>query len=274
MRLLFLGDVVGRSGRQALARTLPDLRRSLDADFVVVNGENAAGGFGITEDIFNEFIDLGADVVTLGNHAWDQREALVFIEREPRLLRPVNYPAGTPGRGANVYAARSGAQVLVVNAMGRIFMEALDDPFAALARELEACGLGAGADVIVVDFHAEATSEKLAAAHFVDGRASVLFGTHTHIPTSDHQILTGGTAYMTDIGMCGDYDSVIGMDKEEPLNRFLTRLPGSRFEAATGEATFSGLAVEIDDRTGLATAAGPVRIGGRLEPTLPAFWSQ
>ena len=274
MRLLCVGDVVGRSGRRVVLEWLPRLIADHAIDFTVVNGENAAGGFGFTEAICAELIDAGADVVTGGNHSWDQREALVFIEREPRLLRPVNYPAGTPGRGANVYAARSGARVLVVNAMGRIFMEALDDPFAALARELEACGLGAGADVIVVDFHAEATSEKLAAAHFVDGRASVLFGTHTHIPTSDHQILTGGTAYMTDIGMCGDYDSVIGMDKEEPLNRFLTRLPGSRFEAATGEATFSGLAVEIDDRTGLATAAGPVRIGGRLEPTLPAFWSQ
>jgi hypothetical protein len=274
MRLLCVGDVVGRSGRRVVLEWLPRLIAEHAIDFVVINGENAAGGFGITEAICTGLIDAGADVVTSGNHVWDQREALVFIEREARLLRPVNYPPGTPGRGANVYAARSGARVLVVNAMGRVFMDALDDPFAALARELDACRLGVGADVIVIDFHAEATSEKLAAAHFVDGRVSVFFGTHTHIPTADHQILTAGTAYMSDIGMCGDYDSVIGMDKDEPLNRFLTRLPGGRFEAAGGEATFSGLAVEIDDKTGLAAAVAPVRIGGRLEPTLPPFWSK
>ena len=273
MRLLCVGDLVGRSGRRVVLDWLPRLIADHDIDFVIVNGENAAGGFGITEPICAELIDVGADVVTSGNHVWDQREALVFIEREPRFLRPLNYPPGTPGRGANVYAAKNGARVLVMNAMGRIFMDALDDPFAAIARELDACPLGTGADVIVIDFHAEATSEKLAAAHYVDGRVSALFGTHTHVPTADHQILTGGTAYMTDIGMCGDYDSVIGMDKEEPLRRFLTKIPSSRFEAATGEATFSGLAVEIDDKTGLATAVAPVRIGGRLDPTLPTFWS-
>ncbi|MDP2620847.1 MAG: TIGR00282 family metallophosphoesterase [Hyphomicrobiales bacterium] len=274
MRLLCVGDVVGRSGRRIVLEWLPRLIADHAIDFVVLNGENAAGGFGITEAICAELIDAGADVVTSGNHVWDQREALVFIEREARLLRPINYPAGTPGKGANIYAARSGARVLVINALGRVFMDALDDPFAALARELDACPLGIGADVIIVDFHAEATSEKLAAGHFVDGRVSVLFGTHTHVPTADHQLLTGRTAYMTDIGMCGAYDSVIGMDKEEPLRRFLTKVPSSRFEAAGGEATFSGLAVEIDNMTGLATDLAPVRIGGRLEPTLPAFWNE
>ena len=269
MRILFLGDVVGRSGRQAVARELPDLSRSLETDFVVVNGENAAGGFGITEEIFNEFLDLGADVVTLGNHAWDQREALSFIVREPRLLRPANYPAGTPGAGAGVFEARNGARVFVMNVMGRVFMESLDDPFAAVEREADACPLGEGSDAAVFDVHAETTSEKMAMGHFVDGRASLVVGTHTHVPTADHRVLPGGTAYITDVGMCGDYDSVIGMDKEEPMSRFLRKIPGNRFTAATGEATLCGVVVDTDDGTGLATAIAPIRIGGRLAPVAP-----
>ncbi|MCB1436845.1 MAG: TIGR00282 family metallophosphoesterase [Rhodobiaceae bacterium] len=273
MRLLCVGDVVGRSGRRVVQEHLPRLIEDLKIDFVVLNGENAAGGFGITETICGELLDMGADVVTTGNHVWDQREALVFIERQHRLLRPLNYPAGTPGRGANVFTAKNGARVLVMNAMGRIFMDAMDDPFAAIEKELESCRLGHEVDAVIVDFHAEATSEKLALAHFLDGRVSALFGTHTHIPTADHQVLAGGSAYMSDLGMCGDYDSVIGMDKEEPLRRFLTKIPSGRFEAASGEATFSALAVEIDDASGLAGAAAPVRIGGRLAPALPAFWS-
>lgn len=272
MRLLFLGDIVGRTGRRAVQERLPGLIANHNIDFIAINGENSAGGFGITEAICAELCDAGADVITGGNHSWDQREALVFIEREPRLLRPLNFPAGTPGRGANLYNARNGARVLVINAMGRIFMDPMDDPFAAVERELAACPLGKGADVIVIDFHAEATSEKLAMAHFVDGRASLIVGTHTHIPTADHQILPNGTAAMTDIGMCGDYDSVIGMDKEEPLRRFLTKVPSGRFEAANGAATLSGVAVEIDDRTGLATAVAPLRLGGRLEETVPKYW--
>lgn len=272
MRLLCVGDVVGRSGRRVVLEWLPRLIADYAIDFVVLNGENAAGGFGITEVICSEFLDAGADAVTGGNHSWDQREALVFIEREPRLLRPLNYPPGTPGRGANIYMAKNGARVLVINAMGRIFMDALDDPFAAIEHELSACALGQDADVVVVDFHAEATSEKQALAHHLDGRASVVFGTHTHAPTADHRVLAGGTAYMSDIGMCGDYDSVIGMEKDEPIRRFLTKVPSSRFGPADGEATFCGLAVEIDDRTGLAVAAAPVRIGGALEPALPSFW--
>ncbi len=271
MRLLFLGDVVGRAGRWAVRERLPGLIEDLRADFVVVNGENAAGGFGITEAIYDELRDAGADVVTTGNHVWDQREALVFIDRAPELLRPVNFPPGTPGRGAGLYEARSGARVLVVNVMGQIFMQALADPFAELERELEACSLGSGADAIIVDFHAEASSEKQAIGHFLDGRASLVVGTHTHVPTADHRILADGTAYVTDVGMCGDYDSVIGMDKEEPLRRFLSKIPGGRFEPAMGAATISGILVETDDATGLSRRVGALRVGGQLEECWPAF---
>lgn len=273
MRILFIGDVVGKAGRTAVTERLPGLIRDWRLDLVVLNGENAAGGFGITEAIYNDFVDAGVDAVTLGNHAWNQKEALVFIERAPRLVRPLNFPRSTPGRGAALVETRSGARVLVINAMGRVFMEPLNDPFAAIDRELEACPLGEMADAVVVDFHAEASSEKQAVGHFCDGRVSLVVGTHTHVPTGDHRILAGGTAYMTDAGMTGDYDSVIGMQKEEPLQRFLTGIPSSRFEPANGEATLSGVAVETDDGSGLARHIAPVRLGGRLEPALPGFWS-
>jgi 2',3'-cyclic-nucleotide 2'-phosphodiesterase len=272
LRILFVGDVLGRSGREAISEHLRGLIRDWSLDFVVVNGENAAGGFGITETIYRELIDAGADAITLGNHAWDQREALVFIERAERLIRPANFPKGTPGRGAALIESRSGKRVLVVNAIGRVFMTPFDDPFACLNRELDSCRLGEAADAIVVDFHCEATSEKQAAGFLCDGRSSLVVGTHTHVPTADHQILSGGTAYMTDVGMTGDYDSIIGMQKEEPLRRFTVGIPSSRFEPALGPATFSGVAVETNDATGLAVRLAPVRIGGRLEPTLPAFW--
>jgi hypothetical protein len=273
MRLLFLGDLVGRVGRNAVVQRLPALVAEHRLDFVVVNGENAAGGFGITEDILQSVLDSGADVVTTGNHVFDQREALVFAERQERFLRPVNYPAGTPGRGAGLFTARNGARVLVVNAMGRVFMDSLDDPFTAIDRELAACPLGEQADAVLIDFHAEASSEKQAMAHFVDGRATLVVGTHTHVPTSDYRILSGGTAFQTDVGMCGDYDSVIGMDKEEPLRRFLRKIPGERFVPANGAATISGLAVEVDDATGLAAAVAPLRLGGTLTEVLPSFWA-
>ena len=272
MRILFIGDVVGRSGRTIVNQRLPGLISDWKLDLVVLNGENSAGGFGITENIFREFIDSGVDVVTLGNHAWDQREALVFIERSPRLVRPLNYPKGTPGRGAAMIDAKNGARVLVINAMGRIFLDPLDDPFTAIERELDMCALKRDADAILVDFHAEVTSEKQAMGHFLDGRVSVVVGTHTHVPTADHQILTGGTAYQTDSGMTGDYDSVIGMVKDEPLSRFMRRIPSAKFEAATGPATLCGLAVETDDASGLATRVAPVRLGARLEEAVPHFW--
>jgi 2',3'-cyclic-nucleotide 2'-phosphodiesterase len=270
---MFLGDVVGRSGRDAVALHLPTLRNRYKPDVVVVNGENAAHGFGITEDIYMRLREAGADVVTLGNHAFDQREALVFIEREDRLVRPLNWSAGCPGRGMTLIETDKGRRVLVINAMGRVMIDPqLDDPFPAIDKAIETCRLGKDCDAILLDFHAEATSEKMAMGHFVDGRASVVVGTHTHAPTADHQILPGGTAYLSDAGMCGDYDSVIGMDKAEPMQRFLRKLPVERMKPAEGEATVCGLAVETDDFTGLAVNVAPFRIGGRLSAADIPFW--
>lgn len=274
MRLLFLGDIVGRSGRQAVLEALPGLRRRYALDVVIINAENSAGGFGITESILIDLLEAGADAVTLGNHAFDQKDALVFIERHDRLVRPLNYPAGTPGRGSTLIRTQGGADVLVINAMGRIFMAELDDPFRAIDAELTACKLKQGADAILIDFHAEATSEKQALGHFVDGRASVVVGTHTHVPTADDRVLPGGTAYISDVGMCGDYNSVLGMDIEEPIHRFLTKIPRQRFEPSHGPGSVAGLAVEIDDKTGLATACSALRIGPNLEPAAPAFWTE
>ncbi len=273
MRFLFIGDIVGRSGRAIVYERLPKLVRDWKLDLVMANGENAAGGFGITESIYRELLDAGVDAVTLGNHAWDQKEALVFIERAPRLIRPINYPIGTPGRGSAVVEAKNGARALVVNAMGRIFMEPLDDPFAAVDHELMACPLRSGADAIIVDFHGEATSEKQAMGYFCDGRASLVVGTHTHVPTADQRVLPGGTAYMSDVGMTGDFDSVIGMAKDEPMQRFLRRVSSARFEPATGPATLCAVAVETDPATGLAAQVGAVRLGGRLEQAVPTFWA-
>jgi metallophosphoesterase (TIGR00282 family) len=272
MRILFVGDVVGRSGRTAVLERLPGLIKDWTLDLVVVNGENAAGGFGITEAIYNEMIDAGADAITLGNHSWDQREALVFIERAPRLIRPLNYPKGTPGRGAALVETKTGKRALVINAMGRIFMDALDDPFAAVERELSACPLKSGADAIILDMHCEATSEKQAMGYFCDGRVSLVVGTHTHCPTADHRIMPGRTAFVSDVGMTGDFESVIGMNKDEPLNRFLRKIPGAKFEPASGPATLCGLAVETDDATGLASKVGVVRLDGILEQARPGFW--
>ena len=271
MRLLFIGDVVGRSGRAAIIQQVPLLRARWSLDFVIVNGENAAGGFGLTKSIFEEFLEAGVDAVTLGNHAFDQREALVFIERQPRLIRPANYPPGTPGRGSAIIENSEGARLLIVNLLGRIFMDALDDPFAALNRELAGHPLGNGCHAVIIDVHAEATSEKWALGHFADGRASLVVGTHTHVPSADHRILSGGTGFVTDVGMTGDYDSVIGMEKDEPLRRFTRRIPSGRFEPALGPATLCGVAVEIGPQ-GLTTAIAPVRIGGLLNAAAPDFW--
>lgn len=272
MRFAFFGDVVGRSGRNAIADHLPRLRLELSLDFVVVNAENSAGGFGITEAVANELFSNGADCLTLGNHSWDQRDALTYITREDRLLRPCNYPPGVqaPGKGANLYMLPDGRRIAVISVLGRLFMDSLDDPFQAVERELEALPLGLVADAVIVDVHAEATSEKMAMGHFCDGRASLVVGTHTHIPTADAQILPGGTAYQTDAGMCGDYDSVIGMKKEGSVKRFATRLPTERMGPAEGEGTACGVVVETDDKTGLAVSTDPIRIGGRLKEIVPA----
>ncbi|MFC6790406.1 TIGR00282 family metallophosphoesterase [Methylobacterium komagatae] len=271
MRLLFLGDVVGRPGRSVVLDRLPNLREQWRLDCVVINGENAAGGFGISEAICDELIGAGADAVTLGNHSFDQREALVFIGRQERLIRPANYPPGTPGRGATIVETQAGARVLVVNVMGRVFLDPMDDPFAAVEREISACPLGAAADAIVVDVHAEATSEKQAIGHYLDGRVSLVVGTHTHTPTADHRILPGGTAYMSDAGMCGDYDSVIGMQKDEPIRRLIQKTPGSRWEVAGGPGTLSGIAIETG-ADGLAIKVAAIRIGPNLEESRPHFW--
>ena len=271
MRFLFVGDIVGRSGRAALLALLPKLREDWQLDFVVVNGENAAGGFGINEAILEEFLAAGADAVTLGNHAFDQRETLAFIERHPRLIRPANFPAGAPGRGAAILNSAKGARVLVVNMMGRVFMDSLDDPFRRINEELAAYRMGYECDAVFVDFHAEATSEKQAFGHYVDGRVSLCAGTHTHTPSADARILSGGTGYITDVGMTGDYDTVIGMAKGEPLHRFVHKIPGGRFEPGAGEATLCGVAAEIGD-DGRTKKIAPVRIGPWLEPAGPAFW--
>ncbi len=271
MRLIFIGDVIGKAGRRAIHQHLPKLRDPFKPALVVVNGEHAAGGFGLTDKIFNQLQGDGADVVTLGNHAFDQREALVFIERTDALLRPANYPAGTPGKGAGVFSTPGGQQVLVMNVMGLIMMNPLGDPFAAVEKELAACPMGVGCDAVIIDMHCEATSEKMAMGHFADGRASLVVGTHTHVPTADHQIFSGGTAYQTDAGMTAAYDSVIGMDKEEPLNRFLSKIPTGRMTPATGEPTMCGVAVETDDKTGLAVKISPIRMGGQLQAVLPDF---
>ncbi len=271
MRLAFFGDVVGKPGRDVLSAHLPGLKRRLGLDFVVVNAENAAAGFGITEKTANDLFEAGADCLTLGNHSWDQREALSFIEREPRLLRPINYPrlARAPGRGAFAYDTPGGGRVLVISVLGRVHMDALDDPFSAVDQALESAPLAVAFDAIIVDIHAEATSEKMAMGHFCDGRASLIVGTHTHVPTADAQILPGGSAYQTDAGACADYDSVIGMQKAAATQRFSTRLPTDRLTPATGPATACGVFVETDPKTGLAVRIEPIRVGGRLKPHVP-----
>ncbi len=268
MKILFIGDIIGRTGRDVVSAELPRLIERLKLDFVIVNGENAAGGFGITRAIANEFFALGIDCITTGNHWADQKEILSFIGDEDRVLRPTNLPKGTPGKGANLYQAKNGQHVLVVSPMGRVFMEPQDDPFAAVGAELDACPLGEAADAIVVDMHAEATSEKMARGHFCDGRASLVVGTHTHVPSADAQILPGGTAYQTDAGACCDYDSVIGMDKFEPLQRFTRKLNTQRYSPAEGPATLCGVFLETNAK-GLAARIEPVRVGGRLKETIP-----
>ncbi|WP_375204491.1 TIGR00282 family metallophosphoesterase [Hyphococcus sp.] len=269
MRLAIFGDVVGRSGRNALLDRLPGLKKKLELDFVIVNVENAAGGFGVTAQIVDAFLDAGADALTTGNHAYDQRDEIDIFDRETRLLRPVNFPSSNPGRGSGVFEAKTGASVLVVHAQGQIGMPPGDDPFAAVERELAGAVLGKDVDAIVVDLHAEATSEKMAMGHFLDGRASLVVGTHTHVPTADDRILPRGTGYITDLGMCGDYDSVIGMEKSEPLRRFVTKMPGGRFSPANGEATICGVMVETDPSTGLSKTIAPIRLDGQLRRAMP-----
>tara|TARA_R110002096_G_scaffold435548_1_gene661405 strand:- start:61056 stop:61874 length:819 start_codon:yes stop_codon:yes gene_type:complete len=271
VKIVYLGDLVGRAGRKIVAEKLPEIQEKLKPDAIVVNGENAAAGFGITEKIAKELFELGIDVISTGNHVWDQKDTKRYINTEPRMIRPINYPEGTPGKGAVLVEDKRGRGILVINVMGRIFMDPLDDPFKAVNNELKKHQLGATVKFILVDIHAEATSEKMAMGQFLDGRASLVVGTHSHIPTADAQIFDGGTAYQTDAGMCGDYNSVIGMDKVEPINRFTKKLRGDRFSPALGDGTLCGVFVETDDKTGLAKRIEPIRMGARLKETFPSI---
>ena len=270
MRILFLGDVMGRSGRTGVAEKLPKLRADWGLDFVVVNGENASQGAGLTGEHAKALLDAGADCLTLGDHAFDQKEMMQFIEQEPRIIRPLNFSKVAPGKGFRIFEATQGRRILVTQVLGQVFMKRpFDDPFSAVEAVLKTHRMGAAVQAAIVDVHAEATSEKMAMGHWCDGQASLVVGTHTHVPTADQQILTGGTAYLSDAGMCGDYNSVIGMEKLEPLKRFITGMASTRFEPAGGPATLSGVYVETDDKTGRALRVVPVRQGGRLEQVGP-----
>lgn len=269
MRILYVGDVVGRSGRAILLGRLPELKAALGLDAVLVNGENAAAGFGLTAAIAQEFFAAGVDAILMGNHTWDQRELIAHIDREPRIVRPLNMAPGTPGRGVAEVKTARGQKIVVLQVLGRLFMGLYDDPFRALETELKRHALGGTAQAIVVDVHAEATSEKVAIAHFLDGRVSLVAGTHTHVPTADARILPGGTGYITDVGMTGDYDSVIGMDKAGSLQRWRSDVPGQRLQPAMGEAMLCAVLVETDDQTGLARRVEPVRLGRGLVEAWP-----
>jgi len=261
---------MGRAGRRAISDHLPRLRAEWALDFVVVNGENATGGMGLNASHSKVILAAGADCVTLGDHTFDQRDMLREIEAEKRIIRPLNFAKSAPGVGCRLFQAQNGKHVLVVQALGQVFMKRpFSDPYSAVDAVLKAHPLAKRANAVIVDFHAEATSEKMAMGHWCDGRASLVVGTHTHVPTADEQILPGGTAYQTDAGMCGDYNSVIGMDKAEPLRRFLTGMNKDRFTPANGEATLSGVFVETNDDTGLAVRVRAVRFGGRLRSSAP-----
>ena len=251
MRILFIGDIVGKPGRDVLRKGLRPLVDHYGVEFVIANVENAAAGFGITKDIGDAILDWGVEVMTSGNHIWDKKEVLDYIPTEPRLLRPANYPAGVPGRGSYVAQTGDGRAVGVINAMGRVFMLNIDDPFQVVLREIEA--MRAKTKIIIVDFHAEATSEKIAMGWHLDGKVTLVVGTHTHVQTADERILPNGTAYLTDAGMTGPHDSIIGMEREPALARFLNAMP-SRFEPATGNPRLNGIIVDADDRTGRAIA--------------------
>ena len=261
---------MGRAGRTAVGEKLQKLRDAWKLDFVVVNGENATGGMGLSGAHAKGILDAGADCVTLGDHAFDQKDMMTYIEQEPRILRPLNFSKVAPGKGARVFEARGGRKILVAQVLGQVFMKRpFDDPFSAVDAVLKQYPMGGLVQASLIDMHCEATSEKMAMGHWCDSRASVVVGTHTHVPTGDAMILPGGTAYQTDAGMCGDYNSVIGMQKAEPMRRFITGMAKDRFEPALGEATLSGLYIETDDRTGKATRVEMVRQGGRLSPAGP-----
>ncbi|WP_420558599.1 TIGR00282 family metallophosphoesterase [Roseovarius sp.] len=270
MRILYLGDVMGRAGRQAVAERLSGLRQAWKLDFVVVNGENATGGMGLSGAHAKALLEAGADCLTLGDHAFDQKDMLQFIEGESRIVRPLNFAKGAPGRGAAVFSDARGRKVMVAQVLGQVFMKrAFDDPFSAVDTVMRAHVPGGAVQASLIDIHCEATSEKMGMGHYCDGRASIVVGSHTHVPTADAQLLPGGTAFQSDAGMCGDYLSVIGMEKTEPMRRFVTGMGKERFTPALGEVTLCGLYVETDDATGKATRVEMVREGGRLAPGGP-----
>jgi len=267
MNILFIGDIVGRPGRELIRVGLRALVDRYSLDLVIANAENSAAGFGITKDIGDTLLEWGVDVMTSGNHIWDKKEAMPYIAAEPRLLRPANYPAGVPGRGSYVAQTGDGRAVGVINVMGRVFMLNIDDPFAVVLREIEA--IRHRTRVIIVDFHAEATSEKVAMGWHLDGKVTAVLGTHTHVQTADERVLPGGTAYLTDAGMTGPHDSIIGMEKEPSLARFLNAMP-SRFEPATGNPRLNGAVIEADDKTGRATSITRISFSERELLELPA----
>ena len=266
MNILILGDIMGPSGREVIIKKLPDLIKKKAIDFVIVNGENAADpGVGITKKNTEEFFKAGADVITTGNHVWDQNETMEFITSEKRLLRPQNLAEGSPGNGFGIFNSKNNKKVAVINLMGNIFMKKSDDVFEAAKKFIENVKLKKDADFIIVDIHGEITSEKMAMGYLFDGKVTMLVGTHTHVPTSDHRIMEKGTAYQTDIGMCGDYNSVIGMNRDNSLKKFFKDPSATKHYPALGEATISGLMVVADDKTGLANKVEPIVLGALLE---------
>ncbi|MCE2951373.1 MAG: YmdB family metallophosphoesterase [Alphaproteobacteria bacterium] len=271
MRLLYCGDVVGRPGREVVQKLIPLLIQHWALDWVVVNAENAASGFGVTPQICDDLFALGVDIIVCGNHTWDQKDIIPYIAKQPRLIRPLNYPEGTPGNGLCVLSKPTcRGQLVVAQLMGRLFMEPLDDPFVAIEKALQPYRLShPSIGAILVDVHGEATSEKMALGHVLDGRVTAVIGTHTHVPTADCQLLPKGTAYQSDAGMCGDYDSVIGMEKEAAIARFKKRIPTPRLSPALGEASLCGTFLDIDDTTGFARSIHPVRLLGRLSSSIP-----
>lgn len=268
MRILICGDIVGRSGRDSIKKYVPDLKKNLSIDFIILNVDNAAGGFGITSEIANDFFNLGADILTGGNHVFDQAGVASFLESEKRMLRPINMPSSVPGRGISETVTQDGKKVVVIHALGQRGMPMIgNDPFDCCNQILSKYILGKTVDAIIVDFHAEVTSEKNALGHFLDGRVTAVIGTHTHIPTADERILEHGTALQTDIGMCGDFDSVIGMKKDTVTEKFYKIHSKVRFTSSMGEATLCGLIVHTDDKTGLAVSVKSIRLGGCLTQT-------
>ena len=266
MNILLLGDIFGPSGRKVVIEKLPDLIKKKKIDFVVLNGENSADtGVGITKKNFDEFLKAGADVITTGNHVWDQKETMHFINSEKRLLRPQNLLKGSPGNGYGIFDSKNNKKVAVINLMGNVFMKKSEDVFQEAKKFIELVKLKVDADFIIVDMHGEITSEKMAMGYFFDGKATMVVGTHTHVPTADHRIMENGTAYQTDVGMCGDYNSVIGMNKENSLKRFLKDPSATKHHPAIGEGSISGLMVVGDDKTGLANRIEPIFLGKNLE---------